>query len=346
MSDSEEDTQKPVVETKEEDGVDTSGMSKKKLKKHKYRLKLLSLFDEYQGILIVGIDNVGSHQMQKVRMALRGQAVVLMGKNTLMRLVIREKAKTMPELRALLPLCKGNMGFVFSNADLNVIRKLILDNKVPAAAKSGSIAPVDVFVPPGPTGMDPGQTAFFQALNIATKIQRGSIEIIDTVHLIAIGDKVSSSAVALLNKLNIKPFSYGIKVNMVYDKGAVYAAAILDLDESDMINKFMNAVAQVAAISIAIGYPTTASVPFQVRDAFKKICAIALEVGYSFAELEELKSGASKAKAKAAAPKVEEKEAEEEEDESSDAGMGFDMFGGGGGDDDEEEEDEEEDGEE
>jgi len=325
--------------------VDVSLMSRKRRKKHFYRLRLLDLFDEYQNILIVGIDNVSSNQMQKVRIALRGTAIMVMGKNTLIRCIIREKAKTLPQLSALLPLLKGNIGFVFTNGNLNEVRKTILDNKVPAAARSGAIAPVDVFVPPGPTGMDPGQTSFFQALNIATKIQRGAIEIMDTVHLIHTGDKVTSSAVALLNKLGIKPFSYGITVDQVYENGSVYAAAILDLSEADLLQKFMGAVSRIAAIGMEIGYPSTASVPFQVRNAFKKICAIAIESGYSFSELEELKSGANKAKAAPSGSKDAKKgdaaKEETEEEESSD-GMAFDMFGDGGDDDDEEEEEEEE----
>jgi large subunit ribosomal protein LP0 len=324
------------------DWSDVASLSKKRTKKHFYRLKLLNLFDEYKSFLIVGVDNVGSNQMQKTRIALRGRAVVLMGKNTLMRLVIREKMKTIPSLEATLPYVKGNMGFVFTNENLNDIRKVILENKVPAAAKSGAIAPVDVFVPPGPTGMDPGQTSFFQALNIATKIARGAIEIIDTVHLIVKGDKVSSSAVALLNKLNIRPFSYGIEVLQVYDNGSIYDAAILDLDEDSLLQKFMNAVGKIAALGISVGYPSTASVPFQMRDAFKKICALGLEAGYEFKELNDLKSGAAAAASSSASAakeeKAEEKE-EESEEESSEGGMGFDMFGGGG---DEEEEEEEE----
>lgn len=333
------------VEEKEE--VDISTLSAKRRKKHFYRVRLLNLFDEYQNILLVGIDNVSSNQMQKVRIGLRGIAVMVMGKNTLIRCIIREKAKTNPKLSALLPLLKGNIGFVFTNGDLSEVRKIILENKVPAAAKSGAIAPVDVFVPPGPTGMDPGQTSFFQALNIATKIQRGAIEIIDTVHLIKIGDKVTSSAVALLNKLNIKPFSYGITVDHVYENGSVYAAAILDLSEADLLQKFMGAVSRIAAIGMEIGYPSTASVPFQVRNAFKKICAIAVETGYTFKMLDELKSGASKAAAAAEKKddKKEGKEAEEEEEEESSDGMAFDMFGNND-DSDEEEEEEEEEGEE
>merc|ERR1712137_1172773 len=136
------------------------------------------------------------------------------------------------------------------------------------------------------------------------------------------------SAVALLNKLGIKPFSYGIKVNQVYENGSVYDAAILDLSENDLLMKFMGAVSRIAAIGIEIGYPSTASVPFQVRNAFKKICALAIESGYEFDELKELKEGASKAAAPA--PASSEKKAEEEEEEESSEGMAFDMFGGGG----------------
>jgi large subunit ribosomal protein LP0 len=34
-----------------------------------------------------------------------------------------------------------------------------------------------VFVPAGPTGMDPSQISFFHALQISTKINKGQIEI-------------------------------------------------------------------------------------------------------------------------------------------------------------------------
>ena len=60
---------------------------------------------------------------------------------------------------------------------------MITSNKVPAPARVGSVAPVDVFVEPGPTGCDPGQTAWFQALNIPTKINKGQIEMISRVSL-------------------------------------------------------------------------------------------------------------------------------------------------------------------
>jgi ribosomal protein L10 len=38
---------------------------------------------EYASIFIVGVDNVSSQQMHEIRHALRGEGVVLMGKNTM-----------------------------------------------------------------------------------------------------------------------------------------------------------------------------------------------------------------------------------------------------------------------
>jgi large subunit ribosomal protein LP0 len=258
--------------------------SKRKIRKEGLKAKLDKYLLEYKNVLICGVDNVGSHQMQKIRISLRGKAVVLMGKNTICRKAIREHGVDNPSLEALLPFTKGNVGFVFTNDDLNVIRKIVLENKVPAAAKQGSLAPIDVFVPPGPTGLDPGQTGFFQALNIATKIARGSIEIINQVHLIKAGEKVTSSHVALLSKLNILPFFYGVKVNQVYENGSVYEASVLDLTKEDLYAKFFAGVRKIAALSLAIGYPTVASAPHILGGAFRKLLYIGAASGYEFKE--------------------------------------------------------------
>ncbi len=81
-----------------------------------------------------------------------------------------------------------------------------------APAKAGAIAPIDVFVIPQNTGLGPEKTSFFQALSIATKIAKGTIEILSDVHLIRKEDKVGFSEAALLQMLKIYPFSYGLKI--------------------------------------------------------------------------------------------------------------------------------------
>ena len=223
---------------------------------------------------------------------------------------------------------------------------MILANRVPAPARIGAIAPVDVQVPAGPTGCDPGQTSFFQVLQIPTKIVKGQIEITNVVNLIKKGEKVGSSESALLQKLSIKPFSYGIAIDCIFDQGSQFSVDVLDIDDAQITSKFMDALTKVAALSLEIGYPTQASLPHTIGNAFKSIVAIAVNLdNYTFKEADPYKAflkdpsafvvaapaggGSAPAAAGAPAAAAAPEKPKEEEVDALDGGM--DMFGGGGG---------------
>jgi len=311
-----------------------SGAKSVDQRKEKYFSKVITLLEEYNKVFVVVADNVGSNHMQKIRQSLRGDAVVLMGKNTMIRKAIRDHLEKNPSLEALLPQVKGNIGFVFTKGDLSSIRTKLLTNRVAAPAKAGTPAPNDVIVPKGNTGMEPTQTAFLQALNIPSKINKGQIEITADVPLIKAGQKVGNSEATLLAKLNIKPFSYGLSIQAVYDNGSVYDAAVLDLTDEDLLAKFSSAVSNVAALSLQIGYPTIASLPHSIINAYKNVLAIALGTEYSFDEAELVKkilenpgafasaapSAAATTTTSSAPAAVEEAPAEEEE---TDMGLGL-----------------------
>jgi len=304
--------------------------------KSNYFAKLTTLLDEYPKCFIVGADNVGSKQMQEIRIALRGQAVVLMGKNTMMRKAIRGHLEKNPDLERLLPYIKMNVGFVFTKEDLIHVRDMLLANKVKAPAKAGALAPLNVVVPAQNTGMGPEKTSFFQALAIPTKITKGTIEIINDVELITAGDRVGMSEATLLNMLKVSPFTYGLIVQKVYDSGSVFDPEILDITDEDLKAKFMAGVANVAAVSLAISYPTIASVPHSVVNGMKNLLAVAAVTEISFKEAETLKAfladpsafaaaaPAAAAATDAAAPAA--AAAKEESEEEEDDDMGFALF--------------------
>merc|ERR1711934_463921 len=131
-----------------------------------YFTKIVQLLDEYPKCFLVEADNVGSKQMQQIRISLRGHAVVLMGKNTMMRKAIRGHLVNNPKLECLMNSIKGNVGFVSTKEDLVAIRDMIMTNRVKAPAKAGALAPLDVKVPAQNTGLGPEKTSFFQALDI------------------------------------------------------------------------------------------------------------------------------------------------------------------------------------
>jgi len=305
--------------------------------KANYFVKLTNLLDEYPKCFIVGADNVGSKQMQQIRISLRGQAVVLMGKNTMMRKAIRGHMENNPNLERLLPHIKQNVGFVFTKEDLSHVRDLLLSNKVRAPAKAGALAPLDVVVPAQNTGMGPEKTSFFQALSIPTKITRGTIEIISDVNLIKTGDKVGMSEATLLNMLKISPFTYGLVVQKVYDNGSIFDPEILDISDDDLRAKFMDGVANVAAVSLGIGYPTVASAPHSLVNGMKNLLAVAAATEITFKEAEMVKAflenpdafaaAAAPAAAAAEAPAAAAAKAPEPEPESeSDDDMGMGLF--------------------
>jgi len=314
-----------------------SGGDSGQAKKQAYFNKLIKLLDEYTKIFIVGVDNVGSNQMQKIRQAIRGKAVVLMGKNTMIRKAIRGHVQNNPVLENLLAYVRGNVGFVFVKDDLAGVKKLLVDNKVSAPAKVGQQAPQEVIVPKGNTGLEPTQTSFFQALNIQTKINKGQIEIVNDVNLIKLGQKVGVSEANLLTKLDIKPFRWGLSILQVYDSGAIFSPSVLDLTDSDLLAKFNNGVRNVAALSLQVGLPTVASLPHSVARAFKNVLSVALETNYPLKQAEEIKNmlanpqAYQQPKAEDKKPdkkeeKKEEKKKEPEPVEEDDADMGLSLF--------------------
>lgn len=268
------------------------GLSKEK--KQEYFERMEDLINKYSKLFIVGVNNVGSNQMQQIRLALRDMdTTVLMGKNTMMRRIVTNYLEANPghKFANVLPLIKGNVGFVFTNSDLGEVRKVLEENVVPAPARVGAVAPVDVVVPPGPTECDPGQTAFFQTLQIATKIVKGKIEITSPVELLFKGDKVGNSAAVLLQKLDIRPFTYGLQLEAIYDNGSVFSPDVLDITEEVLKGGFYAALGNIAGLSFGTGITTMASVPHSITNAFKTLVSIAVECDeYSFEKADEYKA--------------------------------------------------------
>ncbi|XP_065870686.1 large ribosomal subunit protein uL10 [Euphorbia lathyris] len=311
-------------------------------KKLAYDAKLCQLLDDYSQILVVAADNVGSTQLQNIRKGLRGDSVVLMGKNTMMKRSIRVHSEKTgnPVYLNLLPLLQGNVGLIFTKGDLKEVSEEVAKYKVGAPARVGLVAPIDVVVPPGNTGLDPSQTSFFQVLNIPTKINKGTVEIITPVELIKKGDKVGSSEAALLAKLGIRPFSYGLIVQTVYDSGTVFKPEVLDLTEDDLMGKFAIGVSMITSLALATSYPTLAAAPHMFINAYKNVLAIAVTTDYSFPQADKVKeyledptkfavaaapvyAAADSGPAPAAAKEEEKKD---EPAEESDDDMGFSLF--------------------
>lgn len=236
-----------------------------------------------------------------------------------------------PHLKIVLNQLNLNVGMIWTNGDLSEVKR-ILDSQVrEAPAKIGSIAPIDVTIPAGSTGMDPKQTSFFQALNITTKIVKGVVEIVNPVKVITEGDKVSPGQAALLDKLKIRPFEYKMHILNVLDGDALFPPKILSITPASILAAFSSAAQNVAAMSLGSGFATQASVHHSIINAFKNLAAVSFSTGFSFPQAEKLRSAAasapaaSSAAATTSAPVAAKKEEPKQEEVDMDMG---DLFGG------------------
>lgn len=304
-------------------------------KKVDYFEKVRHLFRTYNKIFVVNVDNVASTQMHQIRASLRGQAIILMGKNTMVRKAMKEVVMENPKLETIMPLIRGNIGLVFTNGDLKVVRDLMMANRVQAAAKVGLTAQSEIFVPAGNTGIDPNKTSFFQALGISTKVVKGAIEISSDVLLIKTGQKVGASEAALLNMLNLMPFTFGLTVTDVYDDGSTFPPSMLDITDAVLTKHIEAAIKNIASLSLATKFPTIASAPHLMVQTYKNVVSVGLACEeYSFSAVDKIKeilknpaafatvSAAPATAASTAAPAAAKQESEEEEEEE----LGMSLF--------------------
>jgi large subunit ribosomal protein LP0 len=301
-------------------------------------VRLQEVAQKYKNVMFVDANNVSSKQIGNIRRELRKiDAYMIMGKNTLMKASLSAANKKPEEgdedyaerkdtykfnenIEKILGQLKGNTNLIFSNGDLGEVKAVLDAEARPSAAKPGMIAPIDVSVPEGPTGLDPKQTAFFQTLGIQTKIVKAQIDIIKAKQVVTTGDKIGGTEAALLDKLKIYPFEYKMEVRKVLQNGSMFDAKVLDLSTDAILAKFKKACGNQAQMSLSSGYATSASAPHSVANAFKNLVAACAETGYEFPQAAAVLSAAKNAPAAGAASSgaakaeaVEEKKEEAEE---------------------------------
>lgn len=300
--------------------------SEKRIKKEAYWTRLQHVVSEYRNVCFVEVDNVSSKQICMIRAKLRAiGAYMIMGKNTLMKASLNaaQADNETPDnnIEIILSQLKGNINLVLTNGDLGDV-KAVLDSEVrPSPAKAGMIAPSDVIVPAGPTGLDPKQTSFFQNLLIQTKIVKAQIEIITAKQVVFVGEKVDGTQALLLDKLKIYPFSYKMTITKILQDGNLFDAKVLSLDNDTILAKFKKAAKVQASLSLGAGFPTSSSAPHSILNAFKNMVAVCAATDYGFKQADAYLAAAKNAPAagaatgasKGAAAPVEEKKEEVEE---------------------------------
>ncbi len=238
--------------------------------------ELVELIKKHSVIAIADLSKIPTKQLQILRKKLRDKIVFRVTKNTLFKLAARKAGlKNFEEFSKYL---EGMNLFLFANMNPFELVILLDKNAIPAPAKPGDIAPKEIVVPAGSTGIPPGpMLSVFGRLKIPTRVQDGVIWIAKDTVVAKPGDKISPELASILNKLGIEPLEVKLNLKAVYDRGLIIPKdkLVVDLEEykQNVLEAFMNAL----KVGVEIAYPEPVVLKYTLTKAYMNALALALE---------------------------------------------------------------------
>ena len=228
--------------------------------------ELKNLIETKRTVLITSIKNLPASQFQEISKKLRGKAIVKVPKkNLIIRALDSSSKEAIKDIKEKL---EDSIALLFSDLDSFELAGELLINKSPAKAKAGQEAPEDIEVQAGPTDLIPGPAiSELGALGIQIQIEKGKITIKQPRVIAKKGEKISSGAADVMNKLDIKPFSVGFIPLCAFDntEGKFYTE--LKIDREATLEELKTTYGKALSFAVEIGYSNEDTIRFLIGKA-------------------------------------------------------------------------------
>jgi len=215
---------------------------------------LVETIESYDSVGIVNIAGIPSRQLQDMRRGLHGTAEVRVSRNTLLKRALDDVDAGLEDLNEYIT---GQVGIIGTNDNPFGLYKQLESSKTSAPINAGEVAPNDIMIPEGDTGMDPGQfVGELQAVGADARIQEGSIQVLEDSHVLDAGEVVDDQLANVLSELGIEPKEVGLDLQAVFADGVLFEPDELELDVEEYQADIEAATARAQNLSINAVYPT------------------------------------------------------------------------------------------
>ena len=236
--------------------------------------ELVEFISSYESVGIVGVEGIPSRQLQAMRRDLHGSAAVRMSRNTLVERALDEVNDGLEQLTAYLA---GQVALIGTNDNPFGLFKQLEASKTPAPISAGEIAPNDIVIPEGDTGVDPGPfVGELQQAGADARIQEGSIKVLSDSTVLEAGGEVDQQLAGVLGELGIEPKEVGLDLKQVYSEGVLFSPDELAIDIDEYRADIQSAAAAGRNLSINAVYPTTQTAPSLIAKATGEAKSVAL----------------------------------------------------------------------
>ncbi len=240
--------------------------------------KLNKLIDDYPVIGIINMYKMPASQLQTIRKELKGKANILMSKKSFMKLALEKtKKKNVEKLKEYL---NGQPTLIFTKMNPFELFKYLKENKTPAPAKAGDIAPNNIVVNKGNTRIPAGPAiGQLSDAGLIPKVQDGKIHVMKDTIVVKEGDIINSNVSNVLNMLGIEPMEIGLNLLVVYENETIFDKKILNIDEEEFMNRVNKCIFSAINLSLNSSYLTKTTASMAIQKAFMEAKTLALEAG-------------------------------------------------------------------
>ena len=227
--------------------------------------ELVEFLERYQSVGIVDVAGIPSRQLQSMRRDLHGSAEIRMSRNTL---TVRALEEVDDGLEELTDYVSGQVAFVGTNDNPFGLYKQLEASKTPAPISAGEIAPNDIVIPEGDTGVDPGPfVGELQQVGAAARIMDGSIHVTEDSNVLEAGEPVSEELEGVLSELGIEPKEVGLDLRGVFSEGVRFEPDELAIDVEEYRADVASAAAAARNLSVNAIFPTAETTPTLLANA-------------------------------------------------------------------------------
>nr|CAA41724.1 ribosomal protein L10e [Haloferax volcanii] len=236
--------------------------------------ELVDFIESYESVGVVGVAGIPSRQLQSMRRELHGSAAVRMSRNTLVNRALDEVNDGFEELKEYIA---GQVALIGTNDNPFALFKELEASKTPAPINAGEVAPNDIVIPEGDTGVDPGPfVGELQQVGASARIMDGSIMVTEDSNVLSEGEEVSEELANVLAELGIEPKEVGLDLRGVFSEGVLFEPDELAIDVDEYRADIQSASPAATNLSVNAVYPTAQTAPTLIAKATSEAKAVGL----------------------------------------------------------------------
>jgi large subunit ribosomal protein L10 len=273
--------------------------------------ELADLVGSYESVGVVDVTGIPSRQLQNMRREIHKDARLRMSRNTL---VVRALEEVDDGLEDLAEYVDGQVALVVTDSNPFALFRKLEESKTPAPISAGEVAPNDIVIEAGDTGVNPGPfVGDLQGIGAAARIQDGSIHVTEDSLVAEAGDEITRDMASVFGELGLEPKEVGLDLRAVFSDGTLFETDELAIDIEAYEADIRAAAARARNLSINAVYPTTGTAPALLSKALGEAKSLGLQAAIESPDMAEDLLSRADAQVRALAAQIDDEEALPEE---------------------------------